>query len=95
MKQQINEDDDLRFSSALLFTPSNSCGSIFSSVKPNDDLLVFVKTDNSLIATFEVKNIAPKSLIAFHVLLKSHLLPLMKWNLNQNVDSSYLLNSHK
>lgn len=67
MKRQTVIEEDERFSSELLFKPSNSCGSTFSQVKPLEDQLNFELADKFLISEFEVKNIAQKSLIAYYV----------------------------
>jgi len=61
------EEEDLSINSNLLFKPSNSVGSIFTSINPNDDMLTFSIVDNSLKSTIELKNTALKSIVVYYV----------------------------
>lgn len=63
------EEEDLPINSNLLFKPSNSVGSVFTSINPNDDTLTFSIIDNLLKATIELKNSALKSIVAYYVFI--------------------------
>ena len=67
---EINDyEEKNKINEKYLFKPSNSSGSSFVSVKPNDEMLMFVKTEEESVyqAFISIENINTQSLVAFYV----------------------------
>lgn len=69
MVDYADEDDLNKIPEQYLFKPSNTSGSSFVKIVPDDEILQFGKTDleNQYQAHLTIENINTQSLVAFYV----------------------------
>jgi hypothetical protein len=69
MVDYADEDDVNKILEQYLFKPSNTSGSLFVKIVPDDEILQFAKTDqpNQYKAHLSIENINSQSLVAFYV----------------------------